>query len=141
MLLLTGSLTLDNFARYIFRRTYMCDCETAGGEFSEGQLLPMAWEVDGELIDDKSLYILRLIGIHLLSLPEDTKDKLIDVLKDSLGIKDFKELGKLYVVEFATGDKYTVCKVVYHENKLAFQDVNTGGIVSDPYVGFQEIKC
>lgn len=119
----------------------MCDCETAGGEFSEGQLLPMAWEVDGELIDDKSLYILRLIGIHLLSLPEDTKDKLIDVLKDSLGIKDFKELGKLYVVEFATGDKYTVCKVVYHENKLAFQDVNTGGIVSDPYVGFQEIKC
>jgi len=117
------------------------ESETAGGvELPDHMLLPMAWEVEGE-IDDKSLYILRLIGCHLLNLPEDTKDKLIGVLKDSLGIKDFKELGKLYVVEFATGDKYTVCRVVYHEDKLAFQDVNTGGIVSDPYVGFQQIKC
>lgn len=120
----------------------MCEynCETAGGEFSEDRLLPMAWEVDRDLIDEKSLYLLRLVGLHLLKLPEETKDKLINVFKEHLGIKDFKELGKLYVVEFATGDKYTVCRAVYHENKLAFQDVNTGGIVSDPYVGFQEIK-
>jgi hypothetical protein len=124
----------------------MCEynCETAGGEVPKDMLNPMAWEVNPELIDDKSMYLLRLMGIHLLELSEETKDKLIDVFKESLGIKDFIEYGELYVLEFATGDKYAVCRAVYHNDgescKLAFMDVCTNGIISDPYIHYEKIK-
>ena len=62
----------------------------AGGKIHKEDLIPPAWDASvRDKHDDKSLYILRLVGLHLLKFSEEDKDKLIKTLKEILNIKEF----------------------------------------------------
>jgi len=64
------------------------ECCTAGGfDLELPKSFLMAWDVPRYEIDEKSLYILRLTGLHLLKMSETDKDRVVDLLRDILQIK------------------------------------------------------
>ena len=61
------------------------------GSTKKIETIPVAWELPADELTDKSLHVLRLIGLHLHKMTEQDHDKLIFLLNEILEIKPFKK--------------------------------------------------